>query len=315
MNHPVILIGNARSGTSILSHLMRDWLGIAFPTESQFIIKYFERQEAYRPLEDLVNLRRLVEHLLSERWLERSHKFNKFTLTVDEVIAHVEVKTYAGVLDAIFSCFADHVGLQRWGDKTPGYIHHLDVIYELFPDAKYVHLVRDGRDVALSLSKTYFGSKNPYTAAMRWRDTIDKGGRFAEKLPPDQIITLRYEDMLTEPGEFFGQLIDFLHVPGDRAKLISQIRGGLSQRLMTDNSNKWKREWSREQVATFERYAGSQLRRHGYETLTECESLNGTKWQACLWRSHDELMKWKFPAYWSDNVYKVKCRVKDLFQR
>lgn len=305
MKDPIILIGNGRSGTSILGQLMRDHLGVAFGTESQFIVTYFRRLGDYGVLDVDSNLRKLVGDILQERWFQRSRKFSNFGVGLEEVLSNVKEKTYSGVLDAIFELFAKHLGMDRWGDKTPSYIDHLDVIHELFPNAKYVHLVRDGRDVALSLSKIYFGPKNVYTAALRWRDTIDKGDRFCSTLPAGKVLNARYEDMLSDPRAFFQTLMEFLQIArAEQQRRLDSIlnHAGLKQ----DNCNKWRKELRRSQLHTFEYLAASQLRRHGYETITSLESSQGSAWAHRAWKLHDEISKWRFRKYWADNAYKAK---------
>ena len=68
----------------------------------------------------------------------------------------------------------------------------MEVIEELFPNAQYVYVIRDGRDVALSLRKIHFGPKNMYMAAEDWKETIAVGDRFAESLPEDRLTLARH---------------------------------------------------------------------------------------------------------------------------
>ena len=102
--------------------------------------------------------------------------------TADELFAEVcrsGNRSYRGVLDAVFGQLADNNNTDRWGDKSPEYVQDLDVVGELFPDAKYIHLIRDGRDVALSVMSRYWGPKNIYTAATEWKQAIEAVDAFA----------------------------------------------------------------------------------------------------------------------------------------
>ncbi len=306
---PVILFGHGRSGTSILGRLMRDYLRIAFGTESQFILSYHSRISAYEPLADEGNLRRLIQSLLGERWFRRSRKFKDFQLTEQQIFDAVQERTYAGVLNAIFSLFADHLGMPRWGDKTPDYIEDLDTIDELFPDAQYVYIVRDGRDVALSLQHIHFGPKNIFTAAHDWRQIVRKGDAFAEKLPARRLFSLRYEDLLDDPAgqlKAIGQYLYEGHLPAELAEAIDREVPSV---MMRNNYGKWRQEWTESQRIAYERIACRELRKHGYRTLvtTPADSASGLQWM--YWKTLSELGKWKFPEYWQDNLYKARLRI------
>jgi|GEM_PF-3458381 len=69
------------------------------------------------------------------------------------------------MLNALFSSFATHIGTTCGGDNTPAYIHRMNVIDRLFPDAQYAYVMRDGWDFSLSLKQIYCGPKKMYTAA------------------------------------------------------------------------------------------------------------------------------------------------------
>lgn len=312
MQDPVILIGHGRSGTSILGGLLRDHLGVAFGTESQFIPDYHRMLSRYGSLEQEENLRRLIDDLLKERWFQRSHKFNAFQLDADTIISAVEEKTYAGVLNAIFGLFAKHLQMARWGDKTPAYIHHLDLIHELFPNAKYIYLVRDGRDVAISVIKSYFGPNNIHTAALEWKDTIEKGDRFVESLPPNQVCCLRYEDIVGDPIGSFKSLVAFLGIEDPTGTLSREIEEVIPAKIMQGNYDKWRKSWTTKQRLTFEKLACAQLRAHGYETEMQEPLAEPNVIRSSYWKLLSHIARWRHIAYWKDNFYKVRLRLRRM---
>ncbi len=146
----------------------------------------------------------------------------------------------------------------RWGDKTPQYVRAIPTLAEIFPEARFIHIIRDGRDVALSLIRERFGPGNVYTAAGLWRETIEAGRRGARILAPDQYLEVRYEALTGNPGEtlrsicaFVGESIheDVLELsrlpPGKR--LITEARRTpmSTGRVIARNSNQWKGKMSR----------------------------------------------------------------------
>lgn len=311
---PVMIIGHGSSGTSILTRLMRDYLDVAFGTESQFIIHYYNRLPMYGDLQQDANLRTLVEHILRERWFERCGKWG-FATTVDAVLADVQARTYRGVLDAVFLQLAKHFGHPRWGDKTPEYTHHLATIGELFPDAQYIHMVRDGRDVALSVSNRYWGDKNVYCAAHEWKREVSQVDAFTDSLPRQQWIEITYEGMLSEPVETFRRIIEFLKIDDSSGALAERIERDLPGDLNRANFDKWKTAWSQRQQLAFERIACDVLARHGYETNLDAPDPHDSVLQRIYWQADNRVRKWMYAEYWKDNLYKAKLRTRNAVRR
>lgn len=304
---PVFMIGHGSSGTSILATLLREQLGVAFGTESQFIIHYYRRLHRYGDLQDDRNLRRLVSHILAERFFRRSAKFG-FQTDVDSILDRVQERSYRGVLDAIFGEFARQLNMARWGDKTPAYNRDLDVLDALFPDAQFIHMIRDGRDVALSVSRRYWGHKNVSMAAIDWRDEIELIDRFVSTLPAGRIIEIKYEELLTEPVETMRRLAEFLGLSDPDGTILAEIERTVPGRLKRSNFDKWRQEWRPAKRIVFETIACQQLRRHGYETIVETQGTEpGVLARAC-WYCDDKMKKWTYADYWRDNLYKVRWR-------
>lgn len=311
---PVILFGHGRSGTSIVAALMRQHLGIAFGTESQFILDYHQSLSSFGSLEDDENMKRLINAILKERWFRRSNKFNDFKLSCEQIFDAIQERTYSGVLNAIFKLFAEHLGMDRWGDKTPGYIHDMQTIDGLFPDAQYVYVVRDGRDVALSLKHIHFGPKNMYTAAHDWRETVRVGDAFADSLAPERLHCIRYEDFLSDPVETFVMLAKFLNINGSQESLRDRLNHELLPTVKRGNSDKWVKAFSLSQRSAYERIAFHELQRHGYETVVD-QAGQESGWLAhTYWHIMSELGKWRFKDYWKDNFYKARIRAKRILR-
>jgi hypothetical protein len=231
--NPVFVLGQTRSGTSLTCRLLLDHLGINFGTESQFIARVHQRLDGYGDLRDDRRLRQLFEDIAKERFFERTRHNFGFCLDIDRAMRSLEERTYAGVVRAIFGQFANSQGLVRWGDKTPEYNRHLPLLRRLFPDAQYVHVIRDGRNVAVSMRKTGFGAKTALEAATEWMQCVERIQRFGRELPPDQFLEIRYEDLVAEPACTMERVAEFLGVIGHvtviaalRKRLRAQVRPG-----------------------------------------------------------------------------------------
>jgi len=305
---PVHVIGHGRSGTSVFIRLLRKYLQIAFGTESQFVMRYYRRLAHYGDLADEANRRRLLQDICGERWFRRTGAKFDFATTPEEILADVREETYAGVLDAIFRQLAEHLGMQRWGDKTPEYLHDLPVLYELFPQAKFIHVVRDGRDVALSGFEMPFGEKNIFMAACDWAAAIEKVTQFSQMVPPSQFLEVRYEDFLAEPMQQFERLIRFLEVDDRSGALVERIEEQICDDLMIGNYGKWKQRLTRQQVERFDRIACRQLIQYEYEASVT-ETCKPSLWAAAYWTCDNYIRKRLRAGYWKDNLHRFGVRL------
>jgi hypothetical protein len=153
---------------------------------------------------------------------------------------------------------------------------HIDKIIEWFPDAQVVHLIRDGRDVALSLfgRRHDFMVYNIYYAAEYWESFVEKGRMLGRHLLPNQYLELRYEDILASPGEMLRKLCDFLEIEFTEALFDlqpSENKGKtplIHQPLKAENAGKWRTRMTQGQIRAFESVAGNTLVECGYERST-----------------------------------------------
>lgn len=311
-NNPVFVLGHGRSGTSILIKMIRKYLKINFGTESQFIVRFQKKISRYLPLENPENLSWLIADLHKERWFRRIKRRFGFELNTKKLMDSIDDYTYAGVLRAIFKQFADYHDMDRWGDKTPEYIFDLPVLKELFPDARYIHIVRDGRDVALSEFKTQFGAKNIYKAAEEWKHKVGLVRTFSESLPAGSFHEIRYEDFMTWPEDTFAKLIEFLKIDDHDNLLLGYILEHLRFDLRISNFDKWKTQLSRHQKKLFEKAAGDMLSVYGYER-SFLKPGRILVFEKVFWSIHNFILRKVRIDYWKDNIYRLSLRTRDGF--
>ncbi|WP_456405459.1 sulfotransferase family protein [Caldithrix abyssi] len=307
--NPVFVIGHGRSGTSILIKLIRKYLKINFGTESQFILRYYDALEQYGDLNRRENLINLLEDIVQERYFKRIKKRFNFDLDKEKVLSSLKFPSYSGLLQAIFLQFAQYHGMERWGDKTPEYIFGLDKILRLFPDAQFIHIVRDGRDVALSEFKTHFGPKNVHCAAEEWKKRINLAQNFFATLKDDQKFELRYEDLLQNPVLIFQQLIDFLGIDDQDKSLIRFIAKNIVCDLKRGNFNKWHTALSKSQIYRFERVAHRELTAYHYPLIFS-HFTKPSLIETYYWRLHSKFKRLLVPGTIEDNLYRIRLRVK-----
>lgn len=244
------------------------------PYESGFLTKNHDEAAAYAPLDDDANLRRLVVAILAEPNLSRwDHHFSP-----DRIATLVETRTVAGVIDAVYSEYAAAKGKARWGD-TLDYLDRMHVLNQMFPQSRFIHIIRDGRDVALSVLKLPWG---PYDAvrAAEWCDSyVWLARRVGAVLGPHRYMEVRYELLVADPAAELRRCCAFLaedyspamlEYPGQALTAIPSdtraLHHGVDAKPYQQRVYAWKREMHPADVALFNRHAHRMLTELGYDT-------------------------------------------------
>jgi hypothetical protein len=243
------------------------------PHESRFILACYPRGREKQSLGSTYEVSRLLDEIAGQPAVrDGNHIIDK-----DRILRH-RIQSYADLVEAIMSEKARSMGKSRWGDKTPFYTADIDVLWEIFPEAKIIHLVRDGRDVVISQAKMEWLSRSlPRLAAdWRWKTTIcHKVGTVRGR---SHFLELKYEDLVTNTEPSLRRVCDFLdetfapemleyhrtaeeEVPG---KSLRWHRSSVSP----PDPNKvgvWRQELSKSDRIIFEQIAGETLELFGYE--------------------------------------------------
>lgn len=278
IDSPIFVIGCPRSGTTLLSKLLAP-TGWGSPVETQFIIKYAKKLTSYGDLAYRDNFCRLLKDILSERAIMQW----KLTIDLDSFFDELPVKSYRNLINALCMKRFGGLGKQSWGDKTPHYIRNFEMLYNLFPDSRYLYIVRDGRDTALSLLQVPWGPNNVFACAEYWQYSNRERPIFEELRNQGKLLDVGYESLLDRPEEVVRKIYNFLGAPfpdEETSKLIKTIKPG--------NYNKWKNQMSIKQRRRFEAVAGDTLRRFGYETEFLEESTSDI--EKIFWRSIDRFL-------------------------
>lgn len=267
---PIFIFGCPRSGTSLVSRLLNSHPRIGVPFESHLYAKFLPRMRRYGDLALEDNRRDLLRDMLSllRGW---AHKPD-----LEQCVASMHAPTLHGAVDSILHGWCVQHGKSRWGEKTPRHALYWREILSGFPDAQIVHMIRDGRDVAMSWKRARFGPKHLFVAAERWREYLVMMSAARRALPESQFLELRYEELVAAPDEVLGRLCGFLGEPfapqmlsfhRDRTPYRTDERNvrNLARPLMRGNAEKWRRCMSQDEVLLVEAAAGPALARAGYE--------------------------------------------------
>ena len=298
MSAPFFIVGNDRSGTTMLRLVLDAGPEVAIPPESMILTDYgavWEAGELGDP--------ETAQRFLDEIWWHPKIALWRLSGPPPELppgLSHEQA--YRFVVEAPFRAYAAQAGKPRWGDKTPHYVHHIDALLAVWPQARFVILVRDGRDVALSVKRMPFGPNNAWAAAQWWARGIRVGHR-AQAEHPEQVLTVRYEDLVAAPAEVAPEICAFVGLQftpamlaidrADRTKIVADQKGWfptLFDGIHTSASGRWQAEMPARDQWLFAALAGDELMACGY-VPGPAARLPLPAWQQRLYRWHNETMR------------------------
>jgi Sulfotransferase family len=301
MTPPLILLGVSRSGTTLLRVILDRSPGIAVPDES-FFVPLLARRHRGRVdvpcfLDDLSRIPALVEWGLAPGDVE---PLLRSEMSASDAIA------------AIFDAYAAKAGKPRWGDKTPMYMRHLPLLERLFPDAQYVHLIRDGRDAAVSFlqmpegtfTRTWAHPESAAEFACLWRIEVEGARELGERAGPTRYLEARYEELVSDPASTVRSICAFAGIPFESAMLdyhgvVDVAAKPHQQRLLeppTTGVRDWRSELEPEDARSFEATAGGLLAELGYPLLDPPGRDPGTRAEARLAWYRTRLAAWNASA-------------------
>lgn len=282
-----VVVGCPRSGTSLLAVMLDSHPALAIPPETAFIAQVASLQG---PRE--VVRQRFLEIVTTDRITVSN--WTDFGLDRDalrERLEAIEPFTVAAGLRAFYALYAESEGKARCGEKTPGYVFLMPQIAALLPEARFIHVIRDPGDTALSWRKTWFSpGKDFRLLGEGWRKHVEAGRRASELLPG--YVEVRFEDLVRRPERELKQLCEYLALSWDPAMLEYQTSGAARlQRLQgrqhakgpmvpreertrihtnltrtpdADRLDVWRREMTAEERRELEAAAGPLVNELGY---------------------------------------------------
>ncbi len=270
MSAPLIVLGVSRSGTTLLRVMLDRSPGIAIPGESFFV-----------PLLARRHGRTVVPKAFLDD-LSRIPDLRTWGVSPEQVAPRLRSGMKTGeAISAIFESYAAQMGKPRWGDKTPMYMRHLPLLEKLFPEAQYVHLIRDGRDAALSFvempegtfTRTWAHPSDPVQFACLWRKEVGDARVLGQRVGPSRYREVRYEDLVATTSQVVGSICDFAGLPFvpemiEYAGAVDVSDKPHQQRLRqspTVGVRSWRDDMTPADARAFEAIAGDRLSELEYE--------------------------------------------------
>ena len=280
---PIFIVGCDRSGTTLLRLMLNQSRVLHITPETEFLVPLQKNQALYGDFSQPYQRHFFIRDLQTNQATSKTKTFPMFELTVAEAETALEAASptdFAGASKAIFQTSVRKKNKPRWGDKTPHQIQNIAFLAQAFPDAQFVHVIRDGRDVAISMRKAGWLRGNIQAIAQYWQQQVKAGivaGK-ALKNSQDRYYEVYYEQLLQFPEatlqdlcswlelEYIPQMLEYYHdansnIQPEHSNLFKLTKKPLDRSRVYA----WKRELSRLDIADFETIAGDLLQTLGYE--------------------------------------------------
>ncbi len=275
-----LMIGTQRSGSNLLRLMLNQIDGIAAPHPPHILQRMMPFLPSYGDLNQADSFRVLVDDVC--RLVELNPvTWDGVSLNREDVIARCNERSLVAVFFAIYDILAETWGAEHWCCKSLANVKYLPEINSYSDDAKFIYLYRDGRDVALSFQKAVVGEKHIYHIAQAWAKSQRLALQMRDSLESsDRFYNISYEDLVADPEtslkglcgfmgrEYTPELLNF-HQSSEasNAASSSSLWGNVTKPIMKQNTKKFLKHATEEEIEIFESVAGDVLDALGYERV------------------------------------------------
>ena len=274
---PIFVVGASRSGTTLLRLILNAHPSIAMPDELSYFTLFKRVPTPWNTTLDPRLYGTLIDRFLAQNEPVLSG-VDLGQLRIAMMEGPPTIRTpYAKALDA----WAAAEGKPCWGEKTPHNVFYVPELYAMFPEARFVHMVRDPRAVVHSMNNFRRCSSNTVANAGNWRTFMERGAAVLERtVPASQRTTLHFEALTSTPEPVLLQLCNFLQIPFNPDMLAFHERAGdymhpvytklggaqtVTKPINTKTKARWQTEMASIDVATVEYMCGTWMNVYGYD--------------------------------------------------
>jgi hypothetical protein len=300
-NPYVFVVGCPRSGTTLLQRMMDNHPDLTVANDTHFIMRAAKKE--LRKSSDPLMSKALVNKVLNY------HRFKRMGLSTEEVVQTASgADRYSEFVRNLYNLRGVAQGKPLSGEKTPDFCRKMPALHALAPGARFIHIIRDGRNTALSTMNWAGQNKGPgrwthwnedglSCCALWWRWQSGIGIRDGWQLPEGQYHEIKYEDLVSDSTTALSSMANFLQIPdSDRMARYFEGKTKANPKLSpksawlppTKGLRNWCEEMTQPDVAVFEAIAGKLLVELGYElsgTPPSDETMNRVSKAEQWWRT------------------------------
>ena len=177
---PLLILGSPRSGTTFLSHMVNRFFDVHVSRDNGTLVRIHGQLSHYEPLFDDANLKRLIRHLYADRYIQERLIARGLKLSEEEIFARIPQRTYSALIETIFGAIAAERKKACWGYKRASLARMTGRhVNDLFPTAKFIHIIRDAREVVLSMRRSPGAAleRSWHFGALDWVSHVSAGRR------------------------------------------------------------------------------------------------------------------------------------------
>ncbi len=273
----ILMIGTQRSGSNLMRLMLNQVPTVVAPHPPHILQRLMSLVPHYGDLSAPSAFRLLVDDVC--RLVELNPvPWEGVVLDRDDVAARCHQNSLVAVFAAVYDILAETRGAETWCCKSLANVHYGPEINAYLPDAKYIYLYRDGRDVAVSFKKAVVGQKHFYHIAQDWAKAQRAALKMRAQLDDSQVFNISYETLTSHTEQTLQDLCAFLEVAYHPSMLdfhqsdeatntasSSSLWSNVTKPVMSQNTRKFLKEATEEEIKVFELVAGDVLDALGYE--------------------------------------------------
>jgi len=296
---PLFIVGLPRSGTKLLRGLLNQHPAIGLTrVESRLLPYWYKNWGQFGDLSKKNVFHQFYLNTVGLPYFHIKRLGNDEIISEDHWYESCSSFDVASVYEALIKhdvIFGGNVSI--WGDKTPAYISHVNILRELYPNARVLHIVRDARDYVLS-SQAAWG-KNIFRSAQNWQNSLSKLERDSQKFGSDFLET-KFEDILIQPESELTRICHWLGIEFDSEMLTltapTERHGDAKgyKAILGTNFNKYEKRLSKGEIRKLESIAHDGLEKYGYETINNSDPIKLSKNAMRYYAMKDGLNLWFF---------------------
>ncbi len=281
---PIQIIGTQRSGSNLLRLILNQSSQISAHHPPHILKVFYPIIHRYGDLEEGSNFSQLVNDVC--RLIEVNPVKWELELHREDIIKSCSHRSLIEIFKVIYQMMAKKDKATYWCCKSMANVNFYKDLESQGVAPYYIHLIRDGRDVASSFKKTLVGEKHVYHLANQWKQDFLKAKEISRQVGNERYLAVQYESLISEPMMVLKEINTFLDLKLDESALhyfdskeskITAAAGfmwsNLTMPIMKDNSGKFKKNLTPQDIEIFERVAGDILQENNYAL---CTTLNRT---------------------------------------
>lgn len=275
-NHPFFIVGSGRSGSTLLRMILSSHPVVSIPPETWYILPLVKEFPLNSQL-TIKEVQGVVEIITSHyRWPD----FQIDSNIIKERARELNKPFLRDVISLVYEHYLQKENKLIWGDKTPPYIQCVKELNILYPDAKFIHLVRDGRDVARSFQGKRWAGRWLYGNTYEWKESIQYYLNYMQEDVSKKFINIKYEDLVLNTEDTICNICNFVGLKYSESMLdwMSTVENKIPKREAKIHKKlfrkpeksdvfRWKNEMSLREVFVIESFLSDELKKMDYEVV------------------------------------------------